>query len=344
VDQNIETAYAHFYGLSFQHEVFNRVVAKVEYSGSLGRKLYDLADVNKRGAALVYLGTGTAGSRPNTQYAAFNTRGNRGRSKYNGIQFGLESRQLGDTGLQFAGSYTLSQAKDNLSSTFSDSFNNFNLGYLDAFDPDLDWGDAGFDVRHRAVMSGIWALPFARDSSGLAKALAGDWQLNFIFSARTGLPFTVYDCTNGLGYCMRVIDPIGIDKVANGTESSGSPNGYKLLDLSALVPTAGSYVHPLTGNSDFGPYPADMTERNAFRAPGFWQADLGISKRVRFGTQAVQFRLEVYNLFDHANMIAETDSTDISSLDAVFGHRDSYRSTDPQLGNRRIQLGVKYEF
>jgi len=49
VDQNIETAYAHFYGLSFQHEVLPALVAKVEYSGSKGRKLYDLADPNKRG-------------------------------------------------------------------------------------------------------------------------------------------------------------------------------------------------------------------------------------------------------------------------------------------------------
>ena len=34
------------------------LVAKVEYTGSRGRKLYDLADPNKSGAALVYLGVG----------------------------------------------------------------------------------------------------------------------------------------------------------------------------------------------------------------------------------------------------------------------------------------------
>jgi hypothetical protein len=36
VDQNIETAYAHFYGLSFQTELLGRPVARVEYSGRLG--------------------------------------------------------------------------------------------------------------------------------------------------------------------------------------------------------------------------------------------------------------------------------------------------------------------
>ena len=72
--------------------------------GSKGRRLYDLADPNKRGAALVYTGVGTASPRPNTSYAAFNSRGNRGESDYNGVTFSLESRRLGKTGLQFNGS------------------------------------------------------------------------------------------------------------------------------------------------------------------------------------------------------------------------------------------------
>jgi len=52
VDQNIETAYAHFYGLSVQRELLPSLTASVEYSGSTGRKLYDLADPNKPGASL----------------------------------------------------------------------------------------------------------------------------------------------------------------------------------------------------------------------------------------------------------------------------------------------------
>ena len=336
VDQNIETAYAHFFGASFQRQIGTGMVGRVEYSGSLGRKLYDLADVNKRGAELVYLGTGSPGARPNTQYAAYNSRANRGQSEYHGVTIGLDSRMLGNTGLQFSANYTLGNSKDNLSSTFSDSTNNFNLGYLDAFDPMLDWGYAGFDVRHRGSISGIWNLPFARTATGVARALAADWQLNFILTARSGFPFTLFDCTNGLGMCMRAEDPVGIDRNAVDGPATGNPNEYRLLDLTPLGPSAGGYVHPLTGNSDFGPYPADMTERNAFRGPGFWNVDLGVSKRVRFGNSyAVQFRLEAYNVFDHANMFANVGDADLSSYDAIFGRRD---------GNRRMQLGVKFEF
>jgi outer membrane receptor protein involved in Fe transport len=337
IDQNIETAYSHFYGLSFQRELVSNLVGKVEYSGSLGRKLYDLADPNKVGAPLVYLGEGSDTDRPTNQYAAFNTRGNRGESEYNAVTFSLESRRLANTGLQFNGSYTFGKAYDNLSTTFSDSFNNFNLGYLDAFDPMLDWGFASFDVRHRVALSGIWALPFFNEGYGMKRALLGDWQLNFIFNARTGLPFTVFDCTNAVyAVCMRAEDPAGIDKLAKDGPSTGNPNEFELIDLTPIMGAAGSYVHPLTGTSEFGPWPADMTKRNAFRGPGVWNLDLGLSKRVRFNDKyAVQFRVEAYNFFNHANMYAQTSITDVSSYDKIYGYKD---------GNRRVQLGLKFEF
>ena len=83
VDQNIKTAYAHLYGVSFQ---------KRDSAGHDGRRSSTTArpagscttwpTSTSAGAALVYTGIGTATSRPNPQYAAFNTRGNRGQSQY----------------------------------------------------------------------------------------------------------------------------------------------------------------------------------------------------------------------------------------------------------------------
>lgn len=336
VDQNIETAYAHFWGLSYAQEIRSGLYGKIEYSGSAGRKLYDLADPNKPGAPLVYTGSGGVFERPNTRYTAFNTRGNRGESGYQGVTFTVEGRRFGNTGLQFTANYTLSHARDNLSSTFSDWGANYNLGYLDAFDPMLDYGYAEFDARHRAVVSGIWTLPFGKDATGLTRALVGDWQFNFIFSARSGYPFTLWDCTSGYFYCMRALDPVGIDKKATSGTSTGNPNEFKLLDLSALVPYAGSYTNPLTGTSDFGPYPTTMTKRDAFRGPGYWNVDLSISKRVRFGDRyAVQLRAEAYNLFNHPNLYVRADAADLASTDTITGYKD---------GNRRLQLGIKFEF
>ena len=336
VDQNIETAYAHFYGLSLQKQIGQALTGSIEYTGSSGRKLYDLADPNKPGAALIYTGTGTATSRPNPNFTAFNTRANRGRSQYHGVTFGLDLRQFGDTGVQLSTKYTVSSAHDNLSTTFSDDGNNnFNLGYLDAFDPMLDWGYAQFDVRHRFALSGVWILPFGRNGEGVAKALASDWQLNWIFTARTGYPFTLWDCANGAFYCMRALNPDGVSLKATSGQATDNPNEFSLLDLTPLVAHAGSYVNPITGTSDFGPYPSDMTERDAVRGPGYWNVDFGLSKRVRFGTRAVQFRIEAYNLFNHANLFPNTNTADVSSFTEITGTR---------LGNRRVQLGAKFEF
>mgnify|MGYP003352245339 CR=1 FL=1 len=117
---------------------------------------------------------------------------------------------------------------------------------------------------------------------------------------------------------------------------SGNPNEFKLLDLTPLVAKAGSYVNPLTGNSDFGPYPATMTDRDSFRGPGGWNADFSMIKRFRFaGGRAAQFRLEMFNVFNHANMFVHGDNLDISGTTMVTGYK---------AGERRIQLGFKFEF
>jgi hypothetical protein len=136
---------------------------------------------------------------------------------------------------------------------------------------------------------------------------------------------------------MRALDPVGISRNANSGKPTDNPNEFNLLDLSPIVPFAGTYTHPTQGTADFGPYPAEMTERDAFRGPGFWNVDFSLSKRVRFTDHnALQFRVEAYNLFNHPNMFALTGypSADVSS-GFVGGNKD---------GNRRIQLGLKYEF
>jgi hypothetical protein len=149
---------------------------------------------------------GTPDDRPNNLYTAFNTRGNRGQSQYHGMTATLDGRSIW-RGLSFSSKYTLSDAKDNLSSTFSDGNNGyFNLGYMNPFDPMLDYGAAEFDVRHRLLASATWDLPFLNDATGLKRTLLGGWNVSWIFTAHSGYPFTVYDCTNGLDACMRALD------------------------------------------------------------------------------------------------------------------------------------------
>lgn len=345
VDQNIVNAYAHFWSAAFQKELTGRTVASVEYTGSKGVDLYTITSQNLPGSGRAYLDLTT--SRLNTQYTNINTRTNGGKSLYNGVTFGLDNRGLFDTGLSFTSKYTLARARDNLSSTFSESNNNANLGLLDPYNPNLDYGFADFDVRHRFSVGLIWEIPGPK--SGVMRQVAGGWQTNILFTAQTGAPFTVFDCSNANTKCPRLSATGSLTTTGSSNpKSTGDPNTYNYLDLSNQLPLAGVYVNPKTGTSDFGPFPSNMIERNIFRKPGKWNSDMVFAKRFRFnGNQAVQLRFELYNIFKRANLYVDGSQNDISSspiVTAFYGDTGSGDGVPAGDGQRRFQFGVKFEF
>src|SRR5262249_4571868 len=136
IDPNIDTAYAQFWSASIQRQLTTNTIASIEYSGSAGGNLYDIAGINRAGNGPVYLGsttinpaTGLPSTRLNGQFTAINFRGSSGRSRYDGVTASIDSSGWRNYGLRFTARYTYSVARDNLSSTFSESSNNFNLGY-----------------------------------------------------------------------------------------------------------------------------------------------------------------------------------------------------------------------
>ena len=359
VAEDIPTAYAHFWSAAVEREFAGTVVASIEYSGSAGRDLYSIERRNLPFSAIAYGlpfdPDGVPGQLPtnplaysNPQYGIINTRGANGLSNYNGLTFGVDTRTIGSTGLQFQAKYTWSHSLDNLSSTFSEASNNFNLGLLDPDNPRLDYGSSDYDVRHRFVSSGIWEIPFARDTEGWRRHVLDGWQVTYIYTARTGAPFTVFDCTNGFANCIRLLETGALQRTGsdNPTPDAELPNLFTFIDLSAHAGQFGSYVgradvaafaaqFGLTG-ADFGPFPSNMTGRNTFRQPGFWNLDGGIYKNVQLTERyGLQLRAEFYNVFNHANLLVDTANVDVSSTDRVTAFRD---------GRRQVQLAVKFIF
>jgi outer membrane receptor protein involved in Fe transport len=359
VEENIPTAYAHFWSAAVEHEIAGTVVASIEYSGSAGRDLYSIERRNLPFSAIVdnlpFNPAGVPGQLPtnplayaNPQYGIINTRGANGLSNYNGLTFGIDTRRIGETGLQFQAKYTWSHALDNLSSTFSEASNNFNLGLLDPDNPRLDYGSSDFDIRHRFISSGIWDVPFARGTEGWAKHVLDGWQLTYIYTARTGSPFTVFDCTNGFANCIRLLQTgaLQLEGSDNPAPDAELPNVFTFIDLSSHASQFGSYVgradvaayaeqFGLTG-ADFGPFPSNMTGRNTFRQPGAWNLDGGIYKNFELTERyGMQFRAEFYNVFNHANLLVDTANVDVSSTDRVTAFRQ---------GRRQVQLALKFIF
>ena len=347
VDPNIKTAYAHNYSVSLERQFGSNVIVSESYSGSAGENLYSINYDNLVGMGNAYGGVpcvpgtfgdpGTCTSRLNTQYGSINGRANGGISNYNALISRVITKNFWKTGITMDANYTWSHAIDNLSDTFSSSGNAFVLGFQNPFSPMADRGNAEFDVRHRVAISGIWLVPLFKGTTTLDHFLGG-WEFAPIFTARTGSPFSLYDCSNGYNFCERAetSGPLPQKGVTN-VPTAGVADNYQYYTFpAALTSQVGVWFNPKTGISDFGPYPSNQLGRDTFFTPGTWNLNLGLYKNTKITERyTLQLRLEMYNAFNHANFIVNTGDADVSSFPGVDGLFN---------GNRNLQLGVKLIF
>jgi len=351
VDPNIKNAYAHFWSAAVERQLGATVVS-VEYTGSAGRKLYSIANINRSGTGLQYLGspshnpfTGVASSRLNGQYSNINFRGSDGRSNYNAAIVSVESSALRKLGLRLTGRYRYAQTYDNLSSTFSEGqIGSFGLGYVDPFNPDLDYGRSDIDIRHRFTGNWTWEVPYPKGGNEFTKYALSGWEFTGIFTARSGAPFSVYDCSFAITACPRLVMGSNGSVATTGTshpaEDPGAPgvppvpNRLVYIDLSRADPQP--FLNPIAGNGEVGPFPSNMLKRNIFNGPGSWNLDSGLYKRINFTERySLQLRFEVYNVFNHANMFIQGTDADACCFDYVPAFRN---------GRRNVQLAAKFLF
>jgi hypothetical protein len=342
VNPDLKTAYVDFWSFAVEHRFGNSVVGALEYNGSRGENQYGIANVNRAGSAAEYLGAACDGQPYDCvgrmyayQYSNINWRTNGGFADYQALNARVNIQDVGRTGLNLTANYTWSHAIDTLSDTFSSSANQYNLGWLDPFNPGMDKGDAYYDLRHRITISGIWNIPY-KGQSALAKYTLGGWAVSPIFVANTGAPYSLYDCTYGYDVCPYAMFTGPVPKIQRGQMTpTGNPDEYVLLNVGSKVDS--TWYNPKVGLSQFGPFPSNMIGRNFFRAPGAWSLDFALHKNFQFGERRrLQFRAEGYNLFNHANLYAATGNADVSSSGGII---NSYFD-----GRRQVQLGLRFEF
>ena len=346
VDPYIKTASSQLWSGSIEHQFASDVIVAVEYTGSKGSDLYTINRLNIPGSKLVYAGTGTASTRINDQYSYINFRTNGGFSNYNSLNIRGELRNFRKQGLTLRTNYTWSHALDNISNTFSETSTGAgNLGLLDPLNPGLDKGNAEFDVRSRFLLAAIWDVPF-RMSNKVAERFLGGWSLVPNFSARTGTPFSLWDCSNaGYVLCPRAMYPGGFTASYSQTPTA-NPNEYAYLNAGKFN---SDYVNKLAGVSDYGPFPSFMSGRNAFVAPGSWNLDFAMHKTFTLTERfKLQLRAEAFNALNHSNLYIVNSNTDVSAYDAKTNYvtaqkgvrQDNATSTE----NRNLQLALKLIF
>lgn len=324
VNPNIDVAQTQFWSVALEHQLAANSMFELSYSGAHGGHLYDITAGNPIGGAQAYLGaapdfsgicsdtispSGACLTRNNPQYAAINVRGSGGESSYHALNAKYQAENLHNSGVGFVANYTWSHSLDDLSSTFSDSAQGGsgyigNLGYLDPLHPRLDWGSSDFDVPSRLVVSPIWQTRWFRNGHGLLSEAAGGWTASGIFTLRSGTPFSIYDYTwnlNGYSGVPRIVPSTPINQYKSGKAVNVGPNQFQVLTVPS--PDDAAPFNPTLGISDFGPFPSDMTHRNAFRGPGAWNFDAAVAKKFKFTEHTdLQFRAEGFDVFNHHNL------------------------------------------
>ena len=323
------------YSVGIQREIGWNTVLDVTYAGSQTRRIevaYAINDlpygtnfidlhpenINPATGAVLpadflrpYLGYGTVTIRQNT-----------GKTDYNSLQVQLNRRYI--RGLQFAVAYTLAKGWDTRvtspyqpeeffrSPTANTQLHNLNINYT----WDLPKG------------SNLWDNWFARGAldgwqlSGNTAFVSGDW---------AGVTFTTTDNFDfyGGGITGRVV-MTGVDP-RSGEDTDPNPDG------------TGTYLNPAAFARPSGRFDYGNAPQRFFRLPWIKNTDLALFKNFQMGgTKRIQFRWEVYNLFNTVNWSQIDTGLRFDpagqQVNANFGKATTAR--DPRL----MQLSFRFSF
>lgn len=246
-------------------------------------------------------------------------------SRYHGLQISLNRPFR--SGLALKGAYTLSRAKN-----MADEDGWVGLDYNNPLVYDLNYSLAGFDRTHVFQMGAIYDLPYKNRQGALGLVLGG-WQVNGIFAAFSGTPYSIGGTNTALNCpgCGAVRINVSADPKPTGSVGSRAEPYYPVEIFSQ--PTG-------LGREGFG-----TSGRNRFRRPPVWNADFSLFKYFTVGRVRPELRIEAVNVFNHPNWSAPVTSfTSNNFMRFTPGSSFSGVGSDPVPGPRRVQIGLRVQF
>jgi hypothetical protein len=224
------------------------------------------------------------------------------------------------------------------------------------------WAPSNWDTPNRLSMAVSYELPHFDRGPRFVRLITNGWKPSAITILQSGTPFTVLNTAaykTGLVLGSPLTPASSGDYNADGINSD-LPNiptyGYKIAtdrdsqlgrnpDLTPIVTPAGQTT-PTKGVTGVFPFLADFTTPatalaegneviNGYRNPGYANTDFALLKNTHVWERAnLQLRLEMYNLFNRANLGGISSSL----TSATFGKATS------QYNARFLQLGARLEF
>ncbi|MFN8060987.1 MAG: TonB-dependent receptor [Vicinamibacterales bacterium] len=208
------------------------------------------------------------------------------------------------------------------------------------FDFESEYGTNPQDIPHTFNGSLVYMLP----GEGL---LRGGWRVGGIVNARSGVPINVVIARP---------DNVTVNGVTVANIPGGNSRGTQRPDL---VPGVNPYldngVRWLNPAAFATPQPGTFGNlpRNFLRGPEFWQADLMVSKDLQFNKQALQIRVELFNITNRLNYenpaaTLPNGTPGVPFTDAqagTFGYMLGPLNRTVGLGTaRQTQISLRYTF
>jgi Carboxypeptidase regulatory-like domain len=275
-------------------------------------------------------------------------------SNYYGLLVTLQKNM--SHGLHYDFNYTWSHSIDNLS-FFANSEGDTGIGGIglvcDVIRPRECRASSDFDVRQYITSDATYQLPFGKGrmflgaDSRLLDEFIGGWDLSGIGEWHSGYPWTANSNAFVASYSNDA-PPIYIGNnkslvTGHLTKLGGAAGGVS--DFTNASAAANSFE---------GPIGFQIGQRNFFRGPGFFNADLGLAKNFPITAERVslKFRADAFNALNHPNFEVPSENV-FNGLDeddykqgSGFG-QISYTVTpsgNSNNGARVLQLSLRLEF
>lgn len=313
VDPNFKSPYMDQWNFGVQRELPNKIVADVNYVGSVGRRL-DWGPVQN----VAPPGPGPVAPRQPFPYMLpqwFDQ--SVGASRYNALQVSV--RKTASSTLAFQLSYTLSKAIDDECGIGA------NCNAQNIYNRTSDAGLSDTNQTNNFTGSFTVLSPFGRPGYSGNRAvgvLAGGWSLNGILSLHSGLPYTVVANTS-------ILNNGGFNNErANivGSPNSGAGTIAEWFNLSAFaVPS---------------PYTYGDSRPNALVTDWGRNLDISLFRQFHVGlgeSKYFEFRAEAYNVFNQT--VFGYPNSNIQNVNA-----GQVTSAAPATLPRQLQMGLKFYF